>query len=276
MRLCGRADDADDIVQEAFLQAFIALDRLRDPDRFGAWLGGIIRNVHRAAVRQEPLILLGEWPEGLHPVSVQGLPSAEHLDRAEALRAAVAELSDGQRRAVELYYYADVPAGQIAGSPGAVKASLHKARRHLRTHITAHRPDLIPLASRKAAMVTVRIAHAEPHRDTRLDGSTAIGHILVVLADGPGHRAMGLWLRTRQGAALWRILYRLPRHGEAGQRPDDPQREDLPAGEFSPEGLAGKLLAAAGGSVTGVDIEELGPNVLAGRIGVTGPAGPSR
>lgn len=273
MRLCGRADDADDIVQEAFLQAFIALDRLRDPDRFGAWLGGIIRNVHRAAVRQEPLILLGEWPEGLHPVSVQGLPSAEHLDRAEALRAAVAELSDGQRRAVELYYYADVPAGQIAGSPGAVKASLHKARRHLRTHITAHRPDLIPLASRKAAMVTVRIAHAEPHRDTRLDGSTAIGHILVVLADGPGHRAMGLWLRTRQGAALWRILYRLPRHGEAGQRPDDPQREDLPAGEFSPEGLAGKLLAAAGGSVTGVDIEELGPNVLAGRIGVTGPAG---
>ena len=99
----------------------------------------------------------------------------------------------------------------------------------------------------------------------------------MVLADGPGHRAMGLWLRTRQGAALWRILYRLPRHGEAGQRPDDPQREDLPAGEFSPEGLAGKLLAAAGGSVTGVDIEELGPNVLAGRIGVTSPAGsPSR
>ncbi|MGH3152572.1 MAG: RNA polymerase sigma factor [Streptosporangiaceae bacterium] len=50
-RLCGRADDVDDIVQEAFLQAFMALDRLRDPDRFGAWLGGIIRNVHRAAGR---------------------------------------------------------------------------------------------------------------------------------------------------------------------------------------------------------------------------------
>ena len=53
--------------------AFMALDRLRDPDRFDAWLGGIIRNVHRAAGRQEPLMLLAEWPEGLHPVSAQGL-----------------------------------------------------------------------------------------------------------------------------------------------------------------------------------------------------------
>jgi hypothetical protein len=37
-RLCPRPDDADDAVQDAFLQAFIALDRLRDPDRWE--LGG--------------------------------------------------------------------------------------------------------------------------------------------------------------------------------------------------------------------------------------------
>ena len=272
-RLCGRADEVDDTVQEAFLQAFLALDRLRDPDRFGAWLAGIIRNVHRAAARQAPLTLLGEWPEGLHPVSAEGLPSADDLDRAEALRAAVSDLPDGQRRAVELYYYAGLPAGQIPGSPGAAKASLHKARRRLRAHIKAHRPDLIPVASRRTAMTTVRIAHAEPHMDTRLDGSSAIGHILVVLADDPGHRAMGLWLRTRQGLALWRILDRLPRGSEAGQPPDDGPAGDLPAREYSPEDLAGKLLAAAGGSVTAVDIDELGPNVLAARIGVAGPAG---
>ena len=272
-RLCGHADDVDDIVQEAFLQAFMALDRLRDPDRFSAWLSGIIRNVHRVAGRQEPLMLLAEWPEGLHPVSAQGLPSADDLDRVEALRAAVADLPDGQRRAVELYYYADLPAGQIAGSPGAAKASLHKARRRLRAHITAHRPDLIPVTSRRTAMTTVRIACAEPHMDTRLDGSAALRHILVVLADDPGHRAMGLWLRTRQGLALWRILDRLPRDGEAGRPPQDAPAADVPAREYRPEDLAGQLLAAAGGSVTGVEIDELGPNVLAARIGVAGPAG---
>ena len=32
-------------MQEAFLQAFAGLGQLRDPDRFSAWLAGIIRNV---------------------------------------------------------------------------------------------------------------------------------------------------------------------------------------------------------------------------------------
>ncbi|MGP7999966.1 MAG: sigma-70 family RNA polymerase sigma factor [Streptosporangiaceae bacterium] len=272
-RLCARPDDVDDVLQEAFLQAFVALDRLRDPDRFGAWLAGIVRNVQRAAARRAPEVLLADWPEALHPASAQGLPSADDLDRAEALGAAVAALPAGQRRAVQQYYYADRPAAQIAGSPGAAKASLHKARRRLRQHITVHRPDLIPAVSGRAAMTTVRIAHAEPRFDTRLDGSEAIRHILVVLADDPGHRAMGLWLRTRHGLALWRALEQHP----AGAGQDRPPR---PAGagylrvrEFGPEDLAIRLLAAVSGTVTGVDIDEVGPNLLAAHVGVSSPAG---
>jgi hypothetical protein len=108
-------------------------------------------------------------------------------------------------------------------------------------------------------MTAVRIACVQPHVDTRPDGGSAIGHILVVLADDPGHRAMGLWLRTRHGLALWRVMDRA--HGEPQAR------------KFTVEGLALKLLGAAGGTVTGVDIDELGPNVLAAQVGVAGPAG---
>ena len=68
-RLCPQPDDADDAVQDAFLQAFLALDRLRDPDRFAGWLGGIVANVCRAQRRRAPLTLLGDWPENLHPAS---------------------------------------------------------------------------------------------------------------------------------------------------------------------------------------------------------------
>ena len=88
-RLCPQPDDADDAVQDAFLQAFIALDRLRDPDRFAGWLGGIVANVCRAQRRRAPLTLLGDWPENLHPASAGSLPSAEDLDRADALGRAV-------------------------------------------------------------------------------------------------------------------------------------------------------------------------------------------
>jgi RNA polymerase sigma-70 factor, ECF subfamily len=267
VRLGARPADADDIVQEAFLQAFTALDRLRDPDRFGAWLAGIVLNVHRAATRRPPPLLLADWPEDLHPASAEGLPSAEDLDRAEALGAAVAGLPPGQRRAVELYYYAGLPVAEIAASPGAAKASLHKARGRLREHITTHRPDLIPVLSRRTPMTTVRIACAQPHRGTTPDGSTAIAHILVVLADDAGHRAMGLWLRTRQGLALWRVMEQAARGLTESVAGDRPYRE------FTPEGLAIRLLGAADGTVTGVDIDELGPGVLAAQVGVAGPAG---
>ena len=44
-QLCANPSDTDDVMQETFLRAFIALDRLRDPDRFAAWLAGITANV---------------------------------------------------------------------------------------------------------------------------------------------------------------------------------------------------------------------------------------
>lgn len=122
-------------------------------------------------------------------------------------------------------------------------------------------------------MTTVRIAHAEPHFDTRLDGSVAIRHILVVLADDPGHRAMGLWLRTRHGMALCRVL----EHQSAGGGQDRPSLSPmagyLQVREFSPEDLAIRLLGAASGTVTGVDIDQVGPNLLAAQVGVSSPAG---
>ena len=80
--------DVDDIVQESFLQAFLALDRLRDPDRFAGWLAGIVFNVCRSLHRRAPVTLLADWPEPLHPTSAGGLPSPEDLDRGDALRAA--------------------------------------------------------------------------------------------------------------------------------------------------------------------------------------------
>jgi RNA polymerase sigma factor (sigma-70 family) len=251
-RLCRQPDDADDAVQDAFLQAFIALDRLRDPDRFAGWLGGIVAYACRAQRRRAPLTLLGDWPENLHPASVGSLPSAEDLDRVDAVGRAVAGLPPGQRQAVTLFYYADQPAGQIAGTPGAAKASLHKARRRLREYITAHRPDLIPATSRRTPMTAVRIAHADPS-----PGRQPVG--LVVLADDAGHRALPVRLPAPDGGAFWRLL---ARPGDRDQEhPDD-------AGQ-----MTGQLLHAAGITVTAVTVTDLGPAVTATRVDIAVPGG---
>jgi RNA polymerase sigma-70 factor, ECF subfamily len=258
-RLCPQPDDADDAVQDAFLQAFLALDRLRDPDRFAGWLGGIVANVCRAQRRRAPLTLLGDWPENLQPASAGSLPSAEDLDRADVLSRAVAGLPPGQRQAVTLFYYADQPASQIAATPGAAKTSLHKARRRLREYITAHRPDLIPATSRRTPMTAVRIAHAGPWPGRTPDGRTAIDHVLVILADDAGHRALPVRL-PRHDARFWVLLARPEDRGE--ERLDD-QREET----------TGRLLQAAGVTLTGVTVTDLGPGVTATRIGIAGSGG---
>ncbi len=255
-RLCPQPDDADDAVQDAFLQAFIALDRLRDPGRFAGWLGGIVANVCRAQRRRPPLTLLGDWPENLHPASAGSLPSAEDLDRADALGRAVAGLPPGQRQAVTLFYYADQPAGQVAGTPGAAKASLHKARRRLREYITAHRPDLIPATSRRTPMTAVRIVHADPW-----PGPTPVG--LVVLADtvpaeDGGHRALPVRLPAH--GAFWRLLAR------PGDR--DQEHPDGDAGQMTRQ-----LLHAAGIAATAVTVTDLGPAVTATRVDIAVPGG---
>jgi RNA polymerase sigma-70 factor (ECF subfamily) len=257
-RLCPQPDDADDAVQDAFLQAFLALDRLRDPDRFAGWLGGIVANVCRAQRRRPPLTLLGDWPENLHPASA-GLPSAEDLDRADVLGRAVAGLPPGQRQAVTRFYYADQPAGQVAATPGAAKASLHKARRRLREYITAHRPDLIPAVSRRIPMTAVRIAHADPWPGRTPDGGMDVRHVLVILADDAGHRALPVRLPGPE-RNLWRLL----------SRPDDRDEDQWDA---HAEEMTGRLLQAAGVTLAGVTVTDLGPGVTVTRIGIAGPGG---
>ncbi len=252
--------DVDDIMQETFLRAFLALDRLRDPDRLAAWLSGITANVCRGLRRRDQAMLVPDWPEPLHPATADGLPSAEDLDRADALRAAMASLPASQRRAVAVHYYADLPAAQIPGPEGAARVSLHKARRRLRAYLTAHRPDLVPAVSRRPQMTTVRIARAErAARRGRLGPGRALTHV-VVLEDDTGGRELPLWVRPSDGNRLQRLL--------VNEREEPGARQQQLAGD-----LAGQLLHAIGAAVTGVDIGELGPEVIAARITVTGPAG---
>jgi RNA polymerase sigma-70 factor (ECF subfamily) len=256
--LCPNPSDVDDIMQESFLRAFIALDRIRDPDRFAGWLAGIVLNVCRGLQRRAPVTLLPDWPEPLHPASADGLPCAEELDRADALREAVAGLPSGQRQAVALHYYADLPPSQIAESAGAARASLHKARLRLRAYLTEHRPDLVP--TRRTHMTTVRVARTERRIPP---GPTPIRFpsYVVVLADDAGRRELPIWVAADDGMRLSHLVEQ-----------SSPDHEKPPEARTVDE-LTGRLLRAAGASVTGVDLEELGPEIAAARITLTSPAG---
>ncbi len=260
--LCGNPSDVDDVVQESFLRAFIGLDRLRDPDRFAGWLGSIVLNVCRGLRRRAPVTLLPDWPEPLHPATAHGLPSADDLDRADALRAAMAGLPAGQRRAVALHYYAGLPAGQIAEPAGAARVSLHKARLKLRAYITEHRPDLVPAASRRTPVTTVRIARAERRIPPGPEPIGFPAHV-IMLADDAGRRELPIWVQDFNTRRLSQLF----------EPPAADHERAATAAAATVDELTARLLRAAGASVTGVDIGELGPEVAAARIDLAGPAG---
>ena len=50
VRMVGDRDDAEDVMQSAFIRAYRALDQCRDPNRFGAWLYQIVANECRSFV----------------------------------------------------------------------------------------------------------------------------------------------------------------------------------------------------------------------------------
>jgi RNA polymerase sigma-70 factor (ECF subfamily) len=264
-RLCANPSDVDDIVQETFLQAFIALDRLRDPDRFAGWLAGVVLNVCRNLWRRRQPTLVPDWPEPLHPVAADGLPSAEDLDRADALQVAVAALPAGQRRAVTLRYYADLPPGQIAGSAVAARASLHKARLRLRAYITEHRPDLVPAASGRSGMTTVRITSVERRVPP---GPLPIGRPtdVVVLSDEASQRELPFWLLAADGDRIARLT---SPEAAAGERAGG-------VAARTEDELTSRLMRAAGAMVTGVDIGDVGPGVTVAQIGIASPGGTGR
>jgi len=119
----GDAEIANDAVAEAYAQVLHRGEAVRDP---AAW-------VWRAAFR----ILRGELKARRHAIDPPSDPSSRLDAYADHdLLAAVRQLPDGQRAAVILFYYSDLPIRQIADRLGtnslAVRANLSRGRRRLR------------------------------------------------------------------------------------------------------------------------------------------------
>jgi RNA polymerase sigma factor (sigma-70 family) len=141
-RMVGPAD-AEDVVQEALLGAFLNLPKLRDPDRFRAWLMGIVANLGRTRLRRKREGCVQDWLRGrlLPEFTLQEAePSAELIHETRELHrlifGAINVLPTEQRDAVRLHYYGGLRLTEIAillGSPlGTIKARLHHARRRLK------------------------------------------------------------------------------------------------------------------------------------------------
>jgi RNA polymerase sigma factor (sigma-70 family) len=142
----GAGDDAEDVVQMAFVKAFRNLHQCRDGAAYRPWFLRIVinetKNANRAARRYqaatERLTLLDVPLDGHDPAA-----SAVADERRSELLAAVRELPEPQQRVVACRFFLDLDERETAialGVPGGtVKSRLHRALRRLHRQLT---PDV--------------------------------------------------------------------------------------------------------------------------------------
>jgi RNA polymerase sigma-70 factor, ECF subfamily len=144
LHVVGHAEDARDVVQEAFVQAFLKLDSFRRHSAFYTWLYRIAFNVaitYRR--RRRPTVSMDHLRETSHaePVDCEDDP-AEALDRKERcrqVREAIARLAEEHRavlvlREIDGCCYETI--SEILDLPiGTVRSRLHRARLQLREEL---------------------------------------------------------------------------------------------------------------------------------------------
>jgi RNA polymerase sigma-70 factor, ECF subfamily len=143
-RLTGCAADADDLTQEAFCKAQINLGQLRDHTRARPWLFSILRNayLHRIrADRQQRCVTLDSAAD-IAEAPVE--PDATIEIDPERLQQALAELGEGFRTPVILFYFEDFSYRDIAEQMdlpiGTVMSRLARAKAHLRARLQQPAP----------------------------------------------------------------------------------------------------------------------------------------
>ena len=71
--MLGSREDAEDVAQEAFVRAYLALDRFRPGGRWAAWLMRIIQNLCRDVMRRRAVRRIGH----LLPTQLDNSPTPE-------------------------------------------------------------------------------------------------------------------------------------------------------------------------------------------------------
>ncbi|MGQ9651416.1 MAG: RNA polymerase sigma factor [Phycisphaerae bacterium] len=149
-RLLGNSEDAAETAQEAFLRAYRALDRLKDPARFGPWLLRAVTNLALNArrSRRRTTVTLDEERRTEDAADTRGASTvtsmtpdrqAEGHELQQALDAALEALPEKQRMALILFTIEGWAQKDIAEllecSVETVKWNVFQARKKLRDRL---------------------------------------------------------------------------------------------------------------------------------------------
>jgi len=148
LKLVGEHQQAEELVQDAFLKAFRNLSQFRGDARFGTWFYRILYNLCMTRLRRRAsapqMVDIGEENTlDTLPAEGESLPLDEALEANDLLRFLALEvdsLPPQYKSAVTLYYVQEMSYEEIAGVMdvplGTVKTCLFRGRNLLKKRIS--------------------------------------------------------------------------------------------------------------------------------------------
>jgi RNA polymerase sigma-70 factor (ECF subfamily) len=145
LRLVKRIEEAEDLLQEAYLRAYLSLASYDSTYRFSTWLYRIATNLALNRLKAEKrLISLEGMSDRLDDAPLELVDERDdcrpevHTERVEIARQVqrcLEELPDAYRAVMALRYVADLPYAEIAEITGlplnTVRTRLHRGRERL-------------------------------------------------------------------------------------------------------------------------------------------------
>lgn len=135
-RLLGQREDAEDLVQEAFIAALQKIDTFDGERDFGPWFYRILVNRCLNARKSRARRHTQDLPADAASGTPSPLLSTERAELRDRLSEAMQELPERQRVIVTMFDLEGFTSPEIAGvlgiSDGTVRWHLHQARRVLR------------------------------------------------------------------------------------------------------------------------------------------------
>lgn len=139
VRIVHNREDAEDIVQEAFVKCFHKLPSFKGDSKFSTWLYRIVYHSALDAVRSQKRSLDTQTLEGHDFLAISDIRSVldQLMDQQtnELIKTAIQALSSQQQIIITLYYYDSLSLKEIAEivdiGISAVKVNLFRARKRL-------------------------------------------------------------------------------------------------------------------------------------------------
>ena len=149
LKIAKNEQDAEDILQEAYIQLLDKINTLENPDTFVKWFNRIVANKAKDFLKKKnPLLFKDAEAEQFYTEEQEDddrdfIPE-DSMDKTELRREMmkiIDGLNDDQRACILLYYYDEMPVKEIAASldvsESAVKSRLFHARKEIKAQVEA-------------------------------------------------------------------------------------------------------------------------------------------